>query len=391
VKDDNLSSGRSNDEQFRADSSFSPLKKMESTSAVATAVADSGGRARGSLQSFEPPQTNDTSGLDQFSDISQAVSHYQSELVQKDELIAALIHQLEQAVEQLDRLQRTGGNRGQSSQSSSPFGHAETLGDSQSPLVDDLRRMADDWERSQPASMLERIESQLSAVHELMLDIKRHDYSGTEKPRVDNDDFEERVRRLNLGSESTAPHESVEKTLEQPSSSWDVIRKQYLESEPASQQTDHQSADAELLKLISETPTPQEINFTAATIEDLKQAVVERDAYIVQLNRLFRTRNMLSLPADWATLANVPAEMQVRVEALIEHLDVQVRLGEVEMSLERARLARERSQLQGEREQIEKHMRRLGLNSLADLDNISNATGTASDRRWMRFLGPNTK
>ena len=156
---------------------------------------------------------------------------------------------------------------------------------------------------------------------------------------------------------------------------------------PAEPDTD----DSELLKQMAATPAPLAIDFSHTDLEELKKALIERDSYIVQLNRLFRTRNVLSLPVDWASLANVPGEMQIRVETLVQHLDVQVRLGEVEMSLERARLARERAEIQGEREMIEKHMKRLGLTSIADLDNISAATGTASDRRWMRFLGPNTK
>lgn len=281
--------------------------------------------------------------------------------------------------------------------------------------MDELQRMAEQWDESQPGAALARIESQLAAVHDLMLNLQRGDVV----PRVDvapreETEFEARLRHLNQVANSqepspnpaptAAPQPAItideeddddgfdpNLTIDAASVSWDAIKKQILGEDNSLTTTQAKIEDAEIIEDVCETPPPKDVDFVTATIDQLKNAISERDEYIIQVNRLYRSRNTFALPSDWAKLGSVPGEMQVRVETLIERLDVQVRLGEVEMSLERARLARERSQIQAERETIQKHLRRLGLSSLADLDSISAAPGTASDRRWMRFLGPNTR
>jgi hypothetical protein len=395
VKDGILSSGRLNDKQFRSGRSLSPNTTIESSTAVVSTIPDPALKSVVLTSSSPHLDSNDVDSLDQGVELSQTIARYQSDLVQKDELITALINELEQAVEQLDRFQRTGSNRSHSAPSPAQNSYSNIASEPQSPLMDDLRRMANDWEQAQPASALERIESQLAAMHDLVLNLQNNGRAGAHD-RVSPEvlDFEDRVRRLNAetAADEQQDQDTANMTLDESSPSWEAIKRQIFGgSEPAIENSNQEADDSELLRLLNETPAPTEINFDVAGIDELKQAISERDAYIIQLNRLFRTRNSFSLPADWSVLANVPNEMQVRVESLIERLDVQVRLGEVEMSLERARLARERSQIQSEREMIEKHMRRLGLKSLADLDNISAATGSAGDRRWMRFLGPNTK
>lgn len=320
---------------------------------------------------------------------TEVIAKYQHDLDQKDELITALVKELEQAVEQLDRIERTGVDRSRSNRSSmsaSPFGD---LQDGRSPFMDDLRQMATDWEETQAASLLVRIDSQLAS----LCDLVRNQPRG-QRAVSDSNDFEERIRRLNLPPDTNSDRESdsVNMTLDESSPNWQTIKTQILGGELASDPAPvEMTDDREILRLMTETPTPVEVDFESASADVLKAAILERDTYIIQLNRLFRTRNVLALANDWAALGNVPADLQLRVESIMEHLDVQVRLGEVEMSLERARLARERSQIQSDRETIEKHMKRLGLSSLAELENISAATGSTTDRRWMRFLGPSTK
>ena len=322
---------------------------------------------------------------------TELISKYQTDLNQKDELITALIKELEQAVERLDRQERTGTDRSRSSRSSTSASPFTDLDDSRTPWIDDLRQMATDWGETQAGALLVRIDSQLAALCDQLKDSPK-----AHRPANEVNDFEERIRRLSLPPEPEEEKEqeqdSVNMTLDESSPCWQSIKSQILSGELLSApEPEEMAEDREILKLMTETPTPVDVNFQTASAEELKAAILERDTYIIQLNRLFRTRNVLSLPNDWAELGTVPANLQIRVESIMEHLDVQVRLGEVEMSLERARLARERAQIQSDRETIDKHMKRLGLTSLAELENISAATGSTSDRRWMRFLGPNTR
>jgi hypothetical protein len=327
----------------------------------------------------------DGSGRASDRELVETVSRFEQDIAQKDELISALVRELEQAVEQLDRNQRTGADRSRGGHVPPSTNPVTDFIETQFPFMDDLRRLVEQWDEMQPGSVLHRIESQLAVVHDLVADIHGGD-------RSEVNEANRRGRVLQNPGES-ASHDELETSELPPEtpSEWEAIKGKMLEEDAPAPSADADKEESEMLAVLSEMTLPQDINLDDAGIDDMKSAIIDRDAYIIQLNRLFRTRNTLSIPMDWATLGNVPAEMQVRVETLIDRLDVQVRLGEVEMSLERARLARERTQMQSEREFISKQLRRLGLNSLAELDNISAATGTATDRRWMRFLGHNKK
>ncbi len=317
---------------------------------------------------------------------AESLEKLQYDVLQKDELISALVNELEQAVEQLDRFHRTGSAVSRNGGASASNDAQSALSVAQSPVLDDVRRLVDHLEQSRPDNALARIEAQLASVYDLVSDLRQsggsiamHDGGSTH----DDSANEEIDRAGGISSGTSEPENQL--------SSWESIKSKMLSETSSALTAESRNEESEFLKLISETPTPGCVDFDSAGLDALKSAISERDAYIIQLNRLFRTRNNFAVPADWASLANVPADLQLRVESMIERLDVQVRLGEVEMSLERARLARERSQIQSEREQLEKHLKRLGLSSIADLDNISAATGTAGDRRWMRFLGPGSK
>ena len=40
---------------------------------------------------------------------------------------------------------------------------------------------------------------------------------------------------------------------------------------------------------------------------------------------------------------------------------------------------------------MDRHMKRLGITSLDELEDIAVSSSSSSDRRWMRFLGVNRK
>lgn len=371
-----MTSGHSNDERYHNVRSNSAVQDLSQASEK---TSPHQGCHQGAVSSsLNSHSSNDEARRPNMDD---QVSTFQAELTQKDELIAALIHELEQAAEQLDRIQRQGNDRSLNNQSPTLLGSASESLTVRSPLMDDLRRMAEDWDQSQPASALARIESELATVNDLLRNLQRSDFSRTVNDFVEPDSRHDHVADAKDDSNLT------DMTLDAYSPGWDAIKSQLFTPQPELPDTN----DAEILKAMVEIPQPTEINYDVADIDQFKRALDERDAYIVQLSRLFRTRNAIALPIDWAALANVPADMQIQVSTLINNLDVQVRLGEVEMSLERARLSRERSQIQSDREIIEKHLKRLGLNSLSELDNIGSMTGSTTDRRWMRFMGQGKK
>lgn len=327
----------------------------------------------------------------------------------KDELISALVEELEQVVEQLDRLQRSGERShavgGGTHHGGS--GPSHDVAEEQQQVLDDLQRFVQQWDELQAASVLGRIESELAEMRVLMS-------GGVVQPRT-----------LSLGhsKERTGASDGLDGVLARlaidvsdqthvasPSvgtgSNWERMKRQMLgeaETSVAEQEkTTSVSAPASeraitsTFEVADELPSERftslsEINLETATRGELQAACIERDASIVQLTRMLRSRCSVALPNNWDDIAGMPDEVKSRAEQLTGRLEEQVRLAEVELSLDRARLSRERSQLQADRATIERNLKRLNISSLDELENIAVESGSASDRRWMRFLGVNRR
>src|SRR6516225_434085 len=90
----------------------------------------------------------------------------QSQLREKEQLVAALTERLEQAAEQLDRLRRTGVDKGRR-----PLGGgfpAEVIEEHKTTL-EDLKRVISRWEEMQAEVTLGRIETQIAELRDLMV------------------------------------------------------------------------------------------------------------------------------------------------------------------------------------------------------------------------------
>src|SRR5258708_11396129 len=89
----------------------------------------------------------------------------QNRLREKEQLVAALTERLEQAAEQLDRLRRTGVDKGRR-----PLGGgfpAEVIEDHKNTL-EDLKRVIARWEDIQAGASLGRIETQITELRDLL-------------------------------------------------------------------------------------------------------------------------------------------------------------------------------------------------------------------------------
>ncbi|HVJ84645.1 MAG TPA: hypothetical protein VM452_03315, partial [Caulifigura sp.] len=91
------------------------------------------------------------------------VAELAAELQDKDDLIHALTAQLEQAVEQLDRIEREGSARGPR-----PAGTASGVGgefvEEQRYVNDRLSQWLDAWDQHQPLDMWARIEQRIEEI-----------------------------------------------------------------------------------------------------------------------------------------------------------------------------------------------------------------------------------
>jgi hypothetical protein len=332
--------------------------------------------------------SNDSIRSDELSDLREQVEG-------KNELIAALVAELEQVVEQLDRAKRSGSDRGRSAPLAGGL-PAEVVEEHQL-VIADMQRVVSQWEELQAASAFGRIEDQLAELRSLVAGgnrfaTPRSDHQNDEQN--EQNDQEDRYARSS-GMDTVMETLSGSETIEIPASgaggaAWEAMKRQML-GEPAPSDDSSEAGCGELQQLLKGIAAPSPFDIDAATIEALRQACSERDTYIVQVTRWVRTHRTVELPSNWDELQSVPDDMRRHVNDLASRLEEQVRLAEVEMSLERARISREKSLLQSERAVLDKHLKRLGLNSLDELEEISVNSSSTSDRRWMRFLGVNRK
>lgn len=304
---------------------------------------------------------------------ADVVEELRQQLQGKDELIAALVAELEQVVEQLDRAKRTGDRPRPGSPSA---GLPAEVVEEHQQMLSDLQRVIQQWEEFQSGNVFGRIESELADLRTMMMSAARTERFASR----DSSDLEGVMTRL--------AEQASNRDADEPSgAAWDAMKRQMLDEKDAVEA----DADDDPGRLLDGITAPTAIDVEEASLEVLKRASAERDAYIVQLIRLIRARRSVALPENWEEIVDIPDELRQRVEHLASRLEEQVRLAEVEMSLERARLSREKSLLQSERATLDRHMKRLGIASLDELEEITVSSSSSGDRRWMRFLGVNRK
>ncbi|MBM4075165.1 MAG: hypothetical protein FJ267_05930 [Planctomycetes bacterium] len=371
-------------------------------------------------------RSRSNSGSTDSADIELELAELRIEVDGKNELITALVTELEQVVEQLDRLQRSGNEKPRPASSPGVSGSSmpSEILDEHHQVLGELHQAVQRFEKLGLSGALVRIESELCEMRSLMMGGAGGRPSHGNKPtssQLSSSDrsLDDLIDRLSIG-QSPAKNNSAADSSKQNSSSgpdnWERMKRKMLGEEPeelesteldnqisSSESVDSGASDANLadsnpeLNLLLTDPdlknvaTLKPIDVETATVEELRDACSDRDAYIIQLIRILRTRQAVTIPTNWDELASLPEEQKSRVDELVTRLEEQVRMAEVEISLDRARLSRERTQLQARQEAIEKQLKRLGLNSIDELENVGVESGSSTDRRWMRFLGVNRK
>ena len=321
--------------------------------------------------------------------MSDATFDLESLLREKEDLIDALTERLEMTAEQLDRLQRTSGDRGHWLSGGMP---AELV-EQQQTLCEDLGRIVQQWEESQPGITLNRIEMQIQELRDLLVQGSGGSANGA------------------YSAEGAArhPYASEQAADDQPSeaSAWEALKAGLLS----------QSSGEIPVAAITSEPThslpvedlgpnpfdgeplnaPAAIDVDEASREDLQYAVLARDEFIAELLRRLRSVEGRTRPTDgWKALESVPAELRTRLESLERRLDQAARMSEVELSIERAKLGREAARLKQLEEQTQKAAERVGL-ALADAeraekeDDETETTQQHADGRWLRMLGRNKR
>lgn len=312
----------------------------------------------------------------------------ESQLKEKDELVAALTERLEQAAEQLDRIQRTGGVL--------PLEMIEE----QRSLTQNLQEVVTHWEESQPTEALGRIENHLIELRDLVTN--QNGAGGITTS----------ASHRSLGSDGSVTsglsgYEALKASMfSEDADETPVFGGQSSEETVASFATEESEAviNVELPEPEPIDP-PEAIDLETSDLGVLRQAVEVRDTYIGYLiSKLKASESRAGMKVDWEALDNAPEELRSRLEGLEERLEELLRLAVVELALERARLGREANRQEQLELQIKRKMKQLEMYEGDDADaesnqaaqefggqSMDNAESDEEDEsqgnRWLRMLG----
>lgn len=276
----------------------------------------------------------------------------QAQLAEKNDLVAALTSQLERTATQLDRLSRAGAER----QGFSGHPAAPAL----SPdVTSKLTSALDEWQEFQPASRIERIESGIDRILDLLQSASHQ--QGSTSPASSThtapshtphaaEDFWAATKARLLGE---APPSL---TLTQPESPRPA---EHAPSGPVPQLATGENDT--LLDFSDGPPSPDPIQ-DFDDPEELLSGIKSRDVYIQYLiSRVRLAESKSYFPTDWSQIAHAPDRFRERLESLETVLKDHLRQAEVANSLERALLARERAKLSQIKQNLEIQIKKMAV------------------------------
>lgn len=317
--------------------------------------------------------------------VSGEADTLRQQLQTKEQLVHALTERLEQAAEQLDRLRRTGADKGRR-----PFGGGmpPELVEQHRTTIEDLKRVIERWEDIQAGATLGRIETQIIELRSLVAGAVQSGgsigvagspsaapaaahapapaHGGTEKPATGS--WWEAQKAAMLGDGPPPP-------------SLDTLPSRD-EAEESSEQTPRATTAGEIE--IPDLPTA--VDFEGLTLDDARQAIRERDQVILRLREpLLIMQTAGQITEGLPSLDQAPEPLRSKLAEIEKQWQAKFRQAELDLSLERARLAREQLAVRQQQELIQKELRRLGLNGEKPGETSQNRDDP-SRRRWFRFM-----
>ncbi len=358
---------------------------------------------------FAAPAPSGLTGEPLSTAYEKRIQTLQDTLRERDQVVQMLTQRLEQAADQLDRMQRNGGGRGGSVATGLP----PELIENQQSLVEQLTRVLGEWEETQAGQTLTRIETQITELRELVA-------SGAVAP-------------ANLSALATSAGDSTHKThadqtsrvsastsvfsdisaAEPEKTGWEAIKAAMLAGEhydPAAALAQasstkpfatSRSSDGEAAANASgkagqrsaPLPEPPEpVDFDIADQAMLVEAIRSRDEFISTLLRRLSSPDANTEFPDWDKLNFVPEDLHRELLGLRDRLQEKLRVAEVDLSLQRAKLAREDAKLSIKAEHVARQMKQLGLSpddagsQVGGTRALGEGSNATQGRRWLQFL-----
>jgi hypothetical protein len=327
-----------------------------------------------------------------------------AQLQEKEAIVSALTKRLEQAAEQLDRIQRSGGDRAGRTGGALPLEMIEE----QRTLTQNLQEVVTHWDESQPTEALGRIENHLIELRDIVTN--RNGAGGFTTSASQH--FQGSASQQTQGArDSETSGLSVYEALKASMYSEDADETPVLGGQSSEESAAFDATEKPDPVVNIELPEPEAIDppeaidLETSDLDLLCLAVEERDTYIGYLiSKLKASESRSGLKVDWEALNDAPEELQNRLQGLEERLEELLRQAEVELALERARLGREANRQDQLELQIKREMKKLGMSHEDDANPESDQADQTFDRqsmdademededesqgnRWLRMLG----
>ncbi len=340
-------------------------------------------------------------------DPADDVDLIRDQLREKDQLVAALTERLEQAAEQLDRLRRTGADKG-GRRPQGGAGLPPELVDDHKTTLEDLKRVITNWENIQAGASLGRIETQIAELRDLLVTTSHH------RGPVASGASHASPARERPAETPAAPAKPAEPAAPRPTgraggNAWWEAQKAALMGETAPAEAQAALAPKSAAESEQEQPSPttaageafdlagltvpdlpEPVDFEQMTLDEARVAIRERDLLLDQLREpLLLWKTAGQLPPGLASVADVPAALKDCITQLEAQWQAKFRQAELDLSLERARLARENNAVKQQQDVMQKGPKAGGPPGKGGRGAESGGADDDSNsrRRWFRFMG----
>lgn len=308
----------------------------------------------------------------------------QQQLAAKDQLVRALTDRLEEAAEQLDRVHRTGGDKG-----GRTVGGSES-GGSASPLLEKISRSLQAWDEVDPGEAFGRIEERLDELREMLEGAVVSGGGAQAAPKKSDtlSGWEKMKAQLMEGDGSAAPAKPSRPQPQsaptpKPAPTPETAGETPEADEPAPQPAQVKHVE-EPRRPITELQLPEPVDFETAITTELHEAIEVRDQYIGELSRRLRSaESRTQQPVDWEVLNNAPDDLREKLQQLEAELTDTLRIAEVDLSLERARLSRVETRIRDMQRKVEKKLQQ----SIGAVANTESPAETKKDKLAKSWFG----
>ncbi len=287
----------------------------------------------------------------------------------KDALVLQLTERLEQAAEQLDRMQRTGSDR----RAPGGGGGSRELVEQTGQLTSRVEEALELW--GQSSSYYEAIMQRLDEIAGGMSHATVVESKPGGKPSGGLFQAPSSAATSASASKPSAP--SGAGTEPGQGSFWEKMKASMADgSSPPPVTSSHSGTSTlpgsasgggaspapapEPLVIEEIAPPPVVIDVDTASREELREAVATRDAYISTLiTELRQAHTVPALPKDLLNSGLGPVDLLASLVELEQRLTIGVQRENLELALERARMGRERARMNQVKAQLEEHIKRL--------------------------------